>query len=254
MIAAGVDVGNRYTKAVMVEDGQVLSKGIELSGFDQKAAVEAAYGEALRRAGLDKNDVNYVVATGAGRGAVTFADTTITEVNADVRGAIYLIPTARTIIDVGVEESRCIRCDERGRVLDFAVNERCAAGAGAFIEAMARALEVGLEELGTLSLEGDHSVRINAQCTVFAESEVVSLIHARTPKPAIARAIHEAIASRIISMAQRVGVARDVVLIGGMAYNIGFVDALRRGLDLPVFVPQEPAFVGALGAALAAKK
>jgi benzoyl-CoA reductase subunit D len=176
----------------------------------------------------------------------------VTEVGADAKGATFLFPTARTVIDVGAEEGRGIRCDENGKVVDFVVNEKCAAGAGAFTEAMARALELKLEEMGALSLQATKAVPMNAQCTVFAESEVVSLVHAKTPKTDIVRAVHDAIASRIISMVRRVGVEKEVVLIGGMARNIGFVDSLKRGLEMDLVVPDEPEFVGALGAALIA--
>jgi benzoyl-CoA reductase subunit D len=131
------------------------------------------------------------------------------------------------------------------------INERCAAGAGTFVEAMSRALEVKLEEMGTLSLKAERAVPMNAQCTIFAESEVVSLIHAKTPKADISRAIHDAIADRIASMTRRLGIQRDVVLVGGVAKNIGFIASLKRALGVDLLVPDEPEFVGALGAALA---
>ena len=145
-----------------------------------------------------------------------------------------------------------LRCDERGRVIDFAYNEKCAAGAGTFAEGMARALGVSLEELGPLSLTSRQAVQMNAQCAVFAESEVVTLIHAKTPREDIARAVLDAVASRIISMVRKVGFERDLVLIGGVALNPGFVAAMKRGLEADVYVPEDPEYIGALGAALAA--
>ena len=163
-----------------------------------------------------------------------------------------MIPEARTVIDVGAEEGRGIKIEANGKVIDFAVNEKCAAGAGAFAEAMSRALEVSLEEFGQLSLKSDKSIPMNAQCAVFAESEVVSLVHAKTPKQDISRAVHDAIASRIVSMVRRVGINKDVVLIGGLAYNPGFVDALTRGLETEVSVPDNPEYIGAMGAAIVA--
>jgi benzoyl-CoA reductase subunit D len=156
------------------------------------------------------------------------------------------------VIDVGAEEGRAVRCDEHGKVIDFSYNEKCAAGAGAFAEGMARALEVSLEELGPLSLKSNQAIQMNAQCAVFAESEVVTLIHAKTPREDIARAVLDAIASRIISMVRKVGFEKDIALIGGMTLNVGFVEALKRGLELDVYVPENPEYVGALGAALAA--
>jgi len=137
-------------------------------------------------------------------------------------------------------------------VVDFAINEKCAAGAGAFTEAMARALEVGIEELGPLSLKSTQEVAMNAQCAVFAESELVTLVHAKTPKPDMARAIHNAIADRITSMVRRVGMEEKIVLIGGVAKNVGFVDSLNQQLGTEVLIPEDNEFVGALGAALIA--
>jgi benzoyl-CoA reductase subunit D len=178
----------------------------------------------------------------------------VTEISADARAIAFVLPKVRTLIDVGAEEGRAIKCAPEGKVAAFAVNEKCAAGAGTFVEAMARALELKLEELGELSLKSTMDVPMNAQCTVFAESEVISLIHAKTPKADIVRAVHEAIASRITSMARRIGVESDIALVGGVAHNVGLVDALRRGLESDVLVPSDPEYVGALGAALIARE
>ncbi|MCP4658052.1 MAG: CoA activase, partial [bacterium] len=145
---------------------------------------------------------------------------------------------------------RAVRCTEGGKVEDFAVNEKCAAGAGTFTEAMARALEVELEELGRMSLRATQAVPMNAQCTVFAESEVVSLLHAKTPKEDISRAVHDAMASRITSMVRKVGFRKDLVAIGGLARNVGFLESLKRGLETEILVPEEPELTPALGAAL----
>jgi benzoyl-CoA reductase subunit D len=174
-------------------------------------------------------------------------------VAADAKGSLLLNRNLRTIIDVGAEEGRAIKCTAEGKVADFAVNEKCAAGAGSFVEAMSRALELPLEEMGEMSLRSKNAVAMNAQCTVFAESEVVSLVHAKTPKEDIVRALHDAIANRIVSMARRVGVEETVGLIGGVGYNVGFIDALRRCLEVAsVWVPPQPEYVGAIGAAVAA--
>lgn len=253
MITAGVDIGAKTTKAIVMDSGRILgSSSLVLTGFDQQAAAEKALAEALAAASLEREAVERIVSTGAGAKAVPFVDDSISDVKATARGANYFFPTVRTVIDVGAEESRGIRCDGNGRVVDFAVNEKCAAGAGAFTEAMSRALEVPLEEMGALSLKSKNAVPMNAQCVVFAESEVVSLIHAKTPKEDIARAVHDAIASRVGSLVRRVGIEPDVVLVGGVAHNIGFVDALRRGLEVEILVPEEPDYVGAVGAALIA--
>lgn len=252
MMTAGIDMGAKTIKVVILNDGQVVAKSIVLGGLDTKQAAEQAFAEALKSANLSFNEIEHITATGAGKREAPLAYDEVTDVGADAKGATFLFPDARTVIDVGAEEGRGIRCDGSGRVIDFVVNEKCAAGAGAFTEAMARALELKLEEMGELSLQATKTVPMNAQCTVFAESEVVSLVHAKTPKADIARAVHDAIASRIISMVRRVGIEREVVLIGGMAKNIGFVDSLKRGLEMNLLVPEEPEFVGALGAALIA--
>ena len=253
MITAGIDVGAKTIKVVLLEDGQPLAQKVVPAGLDTRAALDRVFGEAVAAAdGLERDDIDCVVSTGAGRQDVPFADDQVTEVTAAARGARSLFPNARTVIDVGAEEGRAVRCSEAGAVEDFAVNEKCAAGAGTFTEAMARALEVPLEELGKMSLRSTQAVPMNAQCTVFAESEVVSLLHAKTPKEDISRAVHDAMASRITSMVRKVGFQKDVVLIGGLAKNVGFVDSLQRGLETEILVPETPEFVGALGAALIA--
>ncbi len=252
MITTGIDVGAKNVKVIIQEDGKILGKALVLGGLDTQAAIEEALDAAFKDAGLARDAIEKIFATGAGRKEVADADDSYTEVGADAAGTLYLYPEARTVIDVGAEEGRAIRVDERGKVVDFAINERCAAGAGAFTEAMARALEVPLEELGPLSLTSTKSVPMNAQCAVFAESEVVSLIHAKTEKRDIARAVHDAMSTRITSMARRVGVVPEVALIGGVARNPGFVDSLQRDLELAVLIPEDPEYISALGAAILA--
>jgi len=253
MITVGIDMGAKTTKVAILRDGQVLARGLTPTGFDQQEAAEKALAEALGQAGLQKSDVARIFVTGVGRQQASFANGALTEVAADAKGSLLLNRDLRTVIDVGAEEGRAIKCTAEGKVADFAINEKCAAGAGSFVEAMSRALEVPLEKMGEMSLRSKNAVAMNAQCTVFAESEVVSLVHAKTPKEDIVRALHDAIANRIVSMARRVGVQETVGLIGGVAYNVGFVDALRRCLEVgSVWVPPEPEYVGAIGAAVAA--
>jgi benzoyl-CoA reductase subunit D len=253
LIAAGIDVGAKTTKAVIIDGDAILGRSsLVLTGFDQTEAAEHAFAEALEDAGLSKGDVGAIVATGAGAKAVPFAGKRISDIKAAGRGATHLVPSARTVIDVGAEEGRAIRCNESGTVIDFAVNEKCAAGAGAFMEAMSHALEVPLQEMGALSLKSQNAVSLNAQCVVFAESEVVSLIHVKTATEDILRAVHDAMASRIGSLAHRVGIEADVVLIGGLALNLGFSDSLKRALQVEVRIPGSPQFVSAVGAALEA--
>ena len=253
-ITAGIDMGSKNIKAAILKDDQVLARGLTPSGFEQRAAAEKIFNGLLEKAGVSRDDIDHIVATGAGKDVAPYANSEISMMGADALGGTFLFPSARTVIDVGAEAGRAVRCDEKGRMVDFVVNEKCAAGAGTFIEAMARALEVKLEEIGPLSLKAEKVISMNAQCTIFAESEVVSLIHEKTSKADIARAIHDAIANRITSMTRRLGVQRDVVLVGGIAKNVGFVSSLQRNLAVDLLVPEEPEFVGALGAALAPRR
>ncbi len=249
MITAGIDVGTKTTKVVIASDNQVLGKTLLLTGFDQQDTAERALAFALAQAHCSEDDLARITATGAGRAAIRFASANITPVSADARGIALLCPSARTVLDIGAEEALAIRC-ANGQVENFAINEKCAAGAGIFIETMARTLEVELNAIGELSRQSTADIAMNAQCTVFAESEVISLIHARTPRADIARAVHNAIASRAISMVRRVGIEPELALIGGIALNIGFVEALERALGERVVIVDDPEFVGAIGAAL----
>ena len=252
MITAGIDIGAKTVKVVLVQDGRMLAKSLVPAGLDTAATTRQALDEALAAAGLAQEKVDRFRATGTGSKDCAFADQDITEVGAAAKGITHLLKSCRTVIDVGAEEGRSVRCDGTGKVIDFAFNEKCAAGAGTFAEGMARALGVSLEELGPLSLKSQKAVQMNAQCAVFAESEVVTLIHAKTPREDIARAVLDAIASRIVSMVRKVGFEKDIALIGGVALNPGFVEAMKRSLETDVYVPEDPEYVGALGAALAA--
>jgi benzoyl-CoA reductase subunit D len=252
MITAGIDLGTQSVKVVILKDGVIVSRGQAFSGFDPAEAAEHAVGEALKKAKLSLADVNHITATGSGMDVAPYANSTISMMGADAKAGVYLFPKARTIIDVGAEEARAVKCDEKGIMVDFVVNERCAAGAGTFIEAMARALEVKLEEMGPLSLKAERASPINATCVIFGESDVVTLIHRQESKPEIARAIFDAMADRISSMVHRLGINLNVVLVGGVAKDVGFVASLKRRLGIDVAIPEYPEFTGALGAALIA--
>jgi benzoyl-CoA reductase subunit D len=252
MITVGIDLGTQSVKAVILKDGEVISRGKSFSGFDPTKAAEQAVGEALKKAKLSLSDVDHVTATGSGMDMAPHSNSTISMMGADAKAGVYLFPKARTIIDVGAEEARAVKCDDKGIMMDFVVNERCAAGAGAFIEAMARALEVKLEEMGPLSLKAERASPINATCVIFGESDVVTLIHRQESKPEIARAIFDAMAERVSSMVHRLGVKPDVVLVGGVAKDVGFVASLKRKLCVDVLTPEYPEYAGALGAALIA--
>jgi predicted CoA-substrate-specific enzyme activase len=231
-------------------DNRTLSKGQSLCGFDQKAATLKLVEDLLRERNLSNSDISQIVATGVGKNSSPYPAREISMVSADALGSNFLFPPARMVIDVGAENSLVMTCNEKGKVTDFAEGDKCAAGSGTFIETMARALEVELEEMGPLSLKAKNRIVLNSQCTVFAETEVVSLIHQKASKADVARAIHESIANRIASLARRMRIQKDVVLVGGVALNVGFVNALKSVLGTELVVPKDPEFVGAFGAAL----
>ncbi len=252
MITVGIDVGNKTTKAIVLKDGKVAGKSLALTGFDQNAAAEQSFTKALSATGVSRSAVAKIVSTGAGRLSFNWADEQTTEVGADAKGVFAKYPNVRIIIDIGAEVARAIKLDDRGYIADFAINEKCAAGAGSFIESMSRILETTIENMGPLSLKSNKTIPMNAQCVVFAESEVVSLIHQNTSPEDIAKAVHDAIAARIISMVRRVGMVQDVALIGGVAFNVGFQHCLKDGLETNLVLPEDPEYYGALGAALKA--
>lgn len=256
MITAGIDIGAKFAKIVIVNDGKVMAKAKAPVGFDILKSVGSLFEDVIKTSGLSRSNIERVAATGMGRKAVHLrtpinAEKIVSEVIADAAGAFHIVPTVKTVIDVGAEEGRGIKVNQ-GRVRDFVINERCAAGAGTFVEAMARALELSVEEMGPLALKSTKTIPMNAQCCVFAESEVVTLIHAKVSKEDISKAIHDAVAGRIASMILRVGVEKDVVLIGGVALNPGFLPPLEKELRTSIVIPESPDFVGALGAAIIA--
>jgi benzoyl-CoA reductase subunit D len=254
MITAGIDMGTQSIKVIILKDNEILSREKAFSGFEPTKVAEQAFEEALKNAKLSRSDVEHIAVTGAGVEMAPYSDSTISMVGADARAGTYFFPSARTVIDMGAEEARAVMCDEKGTLLNFVINERCAAGAGTFIETMARALEVNFEEMGPLSLKAERANQINATCVIFGESDVVTLIHRQESKPEIARAIYDAMADRISSMVYRLGINPNVVLIGGVAKDVGFVASLKRKLGIDLLIPEDPEFAGALGAALNAAK
>jgi benzoyl-CoA reductase subunit D len=253
MITAGIDCGAKNTKTVIMKDGEILGKASVPTGFDQSKAVSDSLDAALENAGISRDDIERYGGTGSGKESIDMADSKVNDIKAMGKAAHYYFPNARTVADVGAEEGRAAKIDEKGNPVDFAVNEKCAAGAGAFIEAMARALEVSLEEMGPLCLASDEEIPMNAQCAIFAESEVVGLIHAKTESQDISKAIHDAMASRIVSMIRRIGVNEEVVMMGGVGRNPGFIDAMNQELKLEnIRIPEEPEYGEAVGAAIVA--
>ncbi|MEK7737977.1 MAG: acyl-CoA dehydratase activase [Pseudomonadota bacterium] len=264
MITAGIDMGSRTVKVVFLEELKVAGapqlkwgvKGKHImfpDELDIDVSAVKAFEDGMRAAGISRDQVKFVVATGAGRKQVKFASGDVTEVSAGARGAVFMCPTAQTVIDVGAEEGRGVKANAAGKVVDFAGNEKCAAGAGAFAESMSRALQLSLKDFGEASLRSDKSIPMNAQCTVFAESEVVSLIHSATHKEDISKSLLDAVASLVCAMVRRVGIEGEVILIGGMVHNPGFVQSLKVSLGVDhINLPDMPEYISALGAALIA--
>jgi benzoyl-CoA reductase subunit D len=252
MIAAGIDCGSKTTKVIILIDGKIKGKGKALTGFDQVIAIREALLAACSSAGITEKDLDRIGGTGSGKDSINGA-VIVNDIKAICKAAIYLFTEARTVADAGAEEVRAATLDEKGNAIDFAINEKCAAGAGGFIEAMGRALEIPIEQMGPLALQSDSEIAINAQCVIFAESEVVGLIHDRTDKKDISKAIHDAVADHIVTMIRRVGVNEDVVMMGGIALNTAVVEAVKRQLNIDVvLIPDGPEFGAALGAAIVA--
>ncbi len=253
MLTLGIDVGSLTTNAVLLNDKkEILAYEVIATGASSKKACDKIFKNILNVTKLEEKDISYVVATGYGRVKVPFANEVVTEITCHARGANHFFPSARTVIDIGGQDSKAIKLDAKGNVLDFSMNDKCAAGTGRFLEVMARTLEIELDDMGELSLKGKENVSISSLCTVFAESEVVSLIGADHKPEDICKGLHVSIGKRISAQAKRVGMEDDVVMTGGVAKNIGVVRELEKKLLCSIKIPDEPQIVGALGAALIA--
>jgi len=254
MIYVGIDAGASATKAVIVnKNDEIVSYAIVPSGINFKVSSEEALRKALQKPGLNSEDVLYTVSSGYGRALVN-AKSTSSEVTCISRGVHKLFPSVRTIIDVGGQDSKAIRIDENGRVLDFVMNDKCAAGTGRFLEVMSNILGKPIEELSKLHFKSSKPIKISSTCTVFAESEVISQISQGFTIADVIAGLHEAIAERIYNMSSRIGFEKDIAYTGGVAKNQGFVDSLSKKIGLAPTLPEEPQIICAFGAALAAIK
>ncbi len=254
MVVAGIDVGSAAVKAVLMGDGQVLSQALVVTGEEGAVAAQRALDEALQKAGLSQDKIAYLVATGVGKKSVAFANKQSSEVACQGKGALFLFPAARTVVNLGAETSRALRLNDGGRVESFTSNEKCAAGSGLFLETMARLLEVPLERMGQIALETPYGEDVASMCAVFAESEVISHVHRGVPKEQIVVGLHQAVADRIMETVNKVGVQREVVITGGTALHAALIRALENIMRLKALVPVQPQMVGALGAALLAQE
>lgn len=254
MITAGVDLGSTYVKAVVLKDGKVAGYGVAPTGHHHDKSAKQVLDKALEMAGLSLEDIQYTVSTGYGRRVTTLSDETISEISANARGVQWVgaEKSVRTIIDIGGQDTKVIALDEDLNMLKFAMNDKCAAGTGRFLEVLARLLEIPLDDLGPLSLTATDPVEITTTCLVFAKSEVAGLIFRGHSKEDIVAGIHRAVARRLVAMAKKVGVKREVFFDGGPARNVGMVKAMEKELGMEMVVPEMPQIVTATGAALLA--
>ncbi|MBN1571162.1 MAG: 2-hydroxyglutaryl-CoA dehydratase [Acidobacteria bacterium] len=256
MLACGIDVGAVAAKSVILGDGEILGYSILPTGRDVKVSADRAVREALGKAGMSPSigSVDYVVSTGYGRYSIEYADKKIPEILCHAKGACFVRPSTRFVIDMGGQDSKAIEVNAEGNVTNFAMNDKCAAGTGRFLEVMARALEAeSVAEMGQLALQSRNPCPISSTCTVFAETEVVVLLAEGKDRIDLIAGIHKAVSSRVAVMASGLTIAPDAVFTGGVARNIGLKKFLGEEIGLELFVPDEPQIIGALGAALFAQ-
>jgi (R)-2-hydroxyacyl-CoA dehydratese activating ATPase len=249
--AGGVDVGSTQTKAIVIDgDRRIVGRALIDTGANVVTAAETAFNSALRQAQLERTAVDFVIGTGYGRYKVEFGDTQVTEIACHARGAAELFPLARTVLDMGGQDTKAIRIGERGDVLDFCMNDKCAAGTGRFLQSAAAALELDLAELGPTALRGRRPVAISTTCTVFAESEVLSWLARGRKIEDILLGVHRSIGQRSYGLLRRVGVEDQIVFTGGVTRNSAMVAVLNELIGTTLQISDESHYMGALGAAL----
>lgn len=249
--AAGVDVGSTQTKAILVEASRgIIARALVDTGANVRKAAENAFTACCRSAGIESRQVGYVVGTGYGRYNITFGQAQMTEITCHARGAHHIFPNTRTVIDMGGQDSKAISVGANGEVLDFVMNDKCAAGTGRFLSNAADVLGLELGEIGELSLKCDRPVKIATVCTVFVESDILSYLAQGKTGENILGGVHQAIAKRTVSLARRIALEPAITMTGGVARNIGMVRALEQVLGVSLQVSEESHFTGAIGAAL----
>lgn len=248
MITAGIDVGSIAAKAVIF-DGSILGSAIIPTGWNPKEAGNRVFAEALNQAGVAREQVKKIVGTGYGRISLPFIDRKATEITCHARGAGFLFPGTRTVIDIGGQDSKVVAVGTDGGVADFVMNDKCAAGTGRFLQVMTGVLDITLEELGRMAAQSEPAA-INAMCTVFAESEIIGLLAQGVSKEAIASGIIDTIAKKLLSLTARVPCVSEITFTGGVANNPEICRILSRGLGVSFNIPAQPQLVGALGAAI----
>lgn len=248
---AGVDVGSTQTKAVILDENEkIVGRALTDTGANVMRAAEGCFASALKDGNVREEEVEYVIGTGYGRYRVTFGNTQVTEISCHGRGAVKMFPKTRTVVDMGGQDTKAISVSEVGEILDFSMNDKCAAGTGRFLGAAAAALDIPLGDLGATALRWQKPVRISTTCTVFAESEVLSWLGKGKKIEDILWGVHRSIATRSAGLLRRVGIKEEVTFTGGVTRNIGMVKAIEEKLELKVNVSDDSHYMGALGAAL----
>ncbi|SMH38964.1 benzoyl-CoA reductase, bcr type, subunit D [Azospirillum lipoferum] len=249
----GIDFGSTTAKTVILDlKGRIVSSCVAHMGAVSGEGVKSSIEGALAEAGITQEDVGRTVSTGYGRRMLDVADKNYTEITCHARGAVSMVPDARLVIDIGGQDSKVIAVDANGLVAQFAMNDRCAAGTGKFLEVLARAMEIDLAEMGGIALKAENTLKISSMCATFAETEVISLLAEGNSKPDVLGAVHAAIASRTLGLIGRVGKKGPVVMTGGVAKNAAAVHHIQQALGMPLVLPETPQIAGALGAALLA--
>ena len=247
----GVDSGSTSTNAVIMDKNKkIVAHDVIRTGAKSMESAEKVLESVLKKANLKKEDLSLIVSTGYGRVSIVYADESVTEISCHGKGAHYFNPSIRTILDIGGQDSKAIKLNEKGEVIDFVMNDKCAAGTGRFLEMMAKTLEISIGELGPISFNSKENIEITSMCSVFAESEVISLIAQNKEKSDIANGVHNAIASKSYSLLKRVGFEKEFMMTGGVAKNPGVVKAVENKIGSKLYICEEPEIVGATGAAL----
>ena len=255
MIVAGCDVGSLTTKAVILNNTRVISHALIRSSFNPEKSASVVMDMAMNTAGLTMKDIGFCVGTGYGRERIPFVGKAVSEIACHAKGAHWLLPSVRTIIDIGGQDCKAIRIDEKGNIVRFVTNDKCASGTGRFLEVMARLLGLELEDLGNLSAQATNPITLAATCTAWAQAEVIMHLNTNTSKADLASGINQAMAARVAILAKSVGVEKDVCMTGGVAKNAGVVEAMEKQLGVPMRrLKLDPQVMGALGAAVFAKE
>lgn len=255
MYVAGCDIGSLSAKAVIMEDERIVSTHVIFAKPEPDESAREVMGEALKKAGITREDISFCVATGYGRNNISLADSAESEIACHGKGAQWLMPDVHMVIDIGGQDAKAIRLDSSGNVVRFAYNDRCASGTGRFLEVMAGAMGIGVEDMGDISSGSKNSVSISNQCVVFAETEIISLINAGKQLPDIVKGLHNALPHRVAALARGIELDKEITMTGGVAKNNGMFTALQEALGQKIRkMDTDPQIVGALGAALFARQ